>query len=212
MSISVGTAEREVTATSNAADSESGEATITVAVRHAGDDPMTVNVTQPLGGSGTVGPVSAPIYDSATDTYTYSAAYTPHPHARLDAYSTDNPDKDQVTVTASDGHGASTEITVDVEISPARAAILDEAVQGSAQGLLTGVAVGDDHTVYFTDSSGISRQLHDACRVTKPYDPTNPVTVPLGLNPSVVWSWVPTVSPTKRRARAPAATTPRTSR
>ena len=134
VSISVGTAEREVTATSKAADSESGEATITVAVRHAGDDPMTVNVTQPLGGSGTVGPVSAPIYDSATDTYTYSAAYTPHPQARLDAYSTDNPDKDQVTVTASDSHGASTEITVDVEISPARAVILDEPYKALRRG------------------------------------------------------------------------------
>ena len=171
MSISVGTAEREVTATSNAADSESGEATITVAVRHAGEFNY-LDVTQPLGGSGTVGPVSAPIYDSATDTYTYSAAYTPHPQARLDAYSTDNPDKDQVTVTASDGHGASTEITVDVEISPARAVILDEAVQGSAQGSLTGVVVGDDHTVYFTDSSGTpgNYTTHEGHQALRPHE------------------------------------------
>ncbi len=146
-----------LTATPGTLDQTTGKVTVTVVATDPDHNPLTLSVTQPAAGTGTV---STPtLVDAATGTYTVT--YTPSDTARHTASAdtaTDTDKSDSFTVSVSDGHGATLTATVAVTIAPDNDAPAFSTVTTTTDvftGKVTGTVVftdGDNDSVIYTGS------------------------------------------------------------
>ena len=136
----------DVTASSGKPDEATGTVTVTVVAKDPDGDSLTVKVTPPARSTGTVG--APTLVDEATGTYTFT--YTPSDPARHAASADDATDElfDSVTVSVSDGHGATLTRDVVVSIEPDNDAPAFSKVTPTTD-VATGKVTG---TIVFTDA------------------------------------------------------------
>lgn len=148
----------KVTLTAGALDPATGAVTVTMVATDPDGDPLTVTVTPPAGGTGTVG--TPTLVDAANGTY--SIVYNPSDEARH-AASADTAvpaqKADGFTVTVSDGHGATLVSTVGVTIAASNDApeLTNVTSSTDATGKVTGSVIftdGDsDKLTYFGNAT-----------------------------------------------------------
>ena len=136
----------DVTATPGEPDDATGTVIVKVVAKDPDGDALTVTVAPPARSTGTVG--APTLVDKATGTYEFT--YTPSDSARHAASADDATDElfDRVTVSVSDGHGASLTRDVVVSIDPD-----NDAPEFSKVTPITDVATGKvTGTIVFTDA------------------------------------------------------------
>ncbi|MEO3760658.1 Ig-like domain-containing protein [Mycobacterium sp. B14F4] len=120
---------------------------------------------------------TAPTFGRVTiDPLTGAYTYTPYTNARLIAYTTPAQEADTFTVTVTDGHGGSTEVSVvAVPVSPADAVLTESVATGSGS---YGVAVNPAGTRAY-----VVNQVSGSVSVVDTATDTVTATIPVGVGP-----------------------------